>query len=355
MVGGVYHLPALQNQQRIVMSLRIWTVCLALVAWPVHAQEYRMPVEEPQNFVLEEALATMIQGAAEQMTGIPISDMTANAPDLFSLPEALVNSYGFDQGAFLVDVDIEGVKTRLAAAEIPLWTGPRPELLLWATEERGLERVMVGLEPHPVVDGILAAGERFALPIRRPLMDLEDTLGLSPAEIWGGFTGAIERASDRYGAEYVVVVGDRPDRQSLRFWLVQSGQEIVSREVPGDTPEMRVDALMRELLAYARSVQMTVPDPVRSEGPVVAPTEGVATQLPGRLQIVITYTDSVRLMALLDHVEADPMRARVRAIRLSDNMATIDLQTDLSLEAADRLISSFGQVTFVSPLSYALN
>ena len=179
------------------MSLRIWACCLAILAWPAAAKEYRMPVEEPQNFVLEEALASVVQGAAEQMTGMTVGDMQTEAPDLFALSEALVNSYGFDSGTFLVDVDVEGLKTRLGAAGISLWVGPRPEFLLWATEERGLERVMIGLEPNPIVDGVLQASQRFALPIRRPLMDLDDTLALSPAEVWGGFSSVVERASSR--------------------------------------------------------------------------------------------------------------------------------------------------------------
>ena len=35
-------------------------------------------------------------------------------------------------------------------------------------------------------------------------MDLEDTLALSPAEIWGEFAGAVNNASSRYGIEHVL-------------------------------------------------------------------------------------------------------------------------------------------------------
>lgn len=341
------------------MAMRIWVLCAAIMAFPAHALEYRMPVEEPQNFVLEEALATVIEGVAEQMTGMARSEMTAYAPDLFSLSEALVNSYGFDQGTFLVDVDVDGLKTRLAAANIPLWTGPRPEFLLWATEERGLERVMVGLEANPVVDGVLVASERFALPIRRPLMDLEDTLALAPAEIWGGFSGVVERASARYGAEHIVVLGDRPDRQSLRFWVYEPGQDVVIGEVTGETADIRVASFMRKLLEHARSLQVQPVVPTVVRGPIArerAPTTNTFdVGVSGTLNVIVSYQDPVQLMALLDHLEADAARARVSALRLTEGVASIQLTTDLSLEATDQLISSFGSVRFVSPLSYALN
>ena len=56
----------------------------------------------------------------------------------------------------------------------------RPEFLIWATEERGLERLMVGQESNLIIDRLMEASERFGVPMQRPLMDLEDTLALSP-------------------------------------------------------------------------------------------------------------------------------------------------------------------------------
>lgn len=338
------------------MSLRIWACCLAILAWPAAAKEYRMPVEEPQNFVLEEALVSVVQGAAEQMTGMTVGDMQTEAPDLFALSEALVNSYGFDSGTFLVDVDVEGLKTRLGAAGIPLWVGPRPEFLLWATEERGLERVMIGLEPNPIVDGVLQASQRFALPIRRPLMDLDDTLALSPAEVWGGFSSVVERASSRYGAEHVVVIGDRPNRQSTRVWIYEPGRDVQIQDLSGETIEARVEEVMRALLSHARGLQVVESAPAMIEPPLNRTPVGASRPLLGNtVEVTVTYRDAVRLMALLDHLEADPSQASIRALQLSEGVARIELQTELSLEAADQLISSFSSVTFVSPLSYALN
>ena len=43
---------------------------------------------------------------------------------------------------------------------------------------------MIGQEPNRIIERLMAASERFGVPMQRPLMDLEDTLALSPAEIW---------------------------------------------------------------------------------------------------------------------------------------------------------------------------
>ena len=198
------------------MVARFLLIIACLFSTTVSALEYRVDVEEPSLFDVENSIENVIIGAAEKMTGIPQPQMISQAPDLFSLSEALVNSYGYDGNAFIVDIDVDGLKTRLETAGIDLWESERPEFLIWATEERGLERLMVGQEPNRIVERLMAASERFGVPMQRPLMDLEDTLALSPAEIWGEFAGAVNNASSRYGVEHVLVVGDRPGRQSMK-------------------------------------------------------------------------------------------------------------------------------------------
>ena len=128
------------------------------------------------------------------------------------------------------------------------------------------------------------------------------------------------------------------------------------QDLSGETLEIRIEAVMRALLSHARGLQIAETAPAMIEPPLnrtaVSPS---IRPLGNTLQVTVTYRDSVRLMALLDHLEADPSQASIRALQLSEGVARIELQTELSLEAADQLISSFSNVTFVSPLSFALN
>ncbi len=337
------------------MALR-WLVTL-LIGWAsaAHAVEFRLPVEDSSEFSIDIALQQAVVRAAEQMTGMPSDELTADAPDLFSLSEAFVNSYGFEDEAFLVDIDVEGLKDRLESSGISVWEGPRPSFLMWVTEERGLERVMVGAEPHPVIDQVLEAGARFNIGISRPLMDLEDTLALSPAEIWGEFAGAVETASARYGSDHILVLGERPDRQMLRYWLYSTDGETVSGDVSGPTPSDRTEALIGRLMAYARAISEKQTERARDAltDRAIVPNQMLLDGEP--LQLQIRFSDVVDLMALLDYLSTDTDDLKVATFSLAADQADVQVTTNLSLEAVDEIISSFEGIQFVSPLVYALN
>ena len=89
------------------MTARFFFVITCLLSSTVKALEYRIEVEEPSLFNVEEAIANTIYGAAERLTGMPEARMVSVAPDLFSLSEALVNSYGYDGDTLIVDIDVD--------------------------------------------------------------------------------------------------------------------------------------------------------------------------------------------------------------------------------------------------------
>ena len=290
------------------------------------------------------------------MTDVPQPQMISQAPDLFSLSEALVNSYGYDGNVFIVDIDVDGLKTRLKTAGIDLWESERPEFLIWATEERGLERLMIGQEPNRIIERLMAASERFGVPMQRPLMDLEDTLALSPAEIWGEFAGAVNNASSRYGIEQVLVVGDRPERQSMKYWLFESNGEYRSGELSGIDADERANELIAVVMQYARSISNNVGKSAVVVARVAEPSVSFQPQIQdvaGQWTVRVEYTDVIRLMELIDHIEASDS-VTIHATEIRANDATIVLKTDLSLGVTDDLVSNFAAVQFISPLVYSL-
>ena len=320
------------------------------------ALEYRVDVEEPSLFDVENSIENVIIGAAEKMTGVPQPQMISQAPDLFSLSEALVNSYGYDGNVFIVDIDVDGLKTRLKTAGIDLWESERPEFLIWATEERGLERLMIGQEPNRIIERLMTASERFGVPMQRPLMDLEDTLALSPAEIWGEFAGAVNNASSRYGIEHVLVVGDRPERQSMKYWLFESNGEYRSGELSGADADERANELIAVVMQYARSISNNVGKSPVVVARVAEPSVSFQPQtqdVAGQWTVRVEYTDVIRLMELIDHIEASDS-VTIHATEIRANDATIVLKTDLSLGVTDDLVSDFAAVQFISPLFYSL-
>ena len=337
------------------MTAKIVVAIVCLTSSLAQALEYRTDVEEPAMFNVEEAIGDAIVHIAERLTGIPVTQMVRDAPDLFSLSEALVNSYGYDGDSFIVDIDVYGLKVRLGAVGIELWEAKRPEFLVWVTEERGLERVMIGQDSNVYVDRLVAASKRFGVPIHRPLMDLEDTLALSPAEIWGEFSGVVINASARYGTKHVLVIGDRPERQSLRYWLYEANGDFKSGEIEGETPDDRVKALIIIFMQYARA--MSKQDSTGIDRLLTRPSESLVVQsqvVSGSWSVRVEYADMIKLMELIDHIEA-VATVSIKELQFQAREATLVLQTDMTLAATDELISSFDSVQFISPLVYVLN
>ena len=64
------------------MTARISLFIACLLSSVANALEYRIDVAEPSLFNVEEAIQNVIVGAAENLTGIPVAQMTTDAPDL---------------------------------------------------------------------------------------------------------------------------------------------------------------------------------------------------------------------------------------------------------------------------------
>ena len=107
--------------------------------------------------------------------------------------------------------DGAALERELTRLEQPVWGAERPSTLLWiAVDAGGGKRFVVasGAELAEEADvraqAVEAARER-GIPVVFPLMDAEDRARASFAEVWGGFEDSILAASQRYGADAVLV------------------------------------------------------------------------------------------------------------------------------------------------------
>lgn len=106
----------------------------------------------------------------------------------------------------LATFDESRVRDLLQRAGFTLWTGRRPQLLLWIAEnhpERGV-RLVSRAEQRPLIEKLRQASERRGLPMMMPLMDLQDQMAITPRDVWGRFEREILQASTRYPTEGVV-------------------------------------------------------------------------------------------------------------------------------------------------------
>ncbi len=104
--------------------------------------------------------------------------------------------------------DPPALRRAMLGKRLPVWLGERPRVLLWvATEENGVRRLRSVGDERPVRERLLQLAEERGMPLQLPLLDLEDRAAITAADVWSGFAGAIQRASQRYPHEVVLTVG----------------------------------------------------------------------------------------------------------------------------------------------------
>ncbi|MNH17743.1 hypothetical protein D3C79_774280 [compost metagenome] len=63
----------------------------------------------------------------------------------------------------------------------------------------------------------------MGLPVSIPLMDLDDNMAVNATDVWGRFADPILKASQRYGAEMVVLGKLAPDEKEEGKWSIDWG------------------------------------------------------------------------------------------------------------------------------------
>lgn len=107
-----------------------------------------------------------------------------------------------------LEVSFTGARIEDALRErgVIVWGRQRPEVLVWLAVDDGRERYIIdadgGSPPHRA---LMAQSRERGLPLLLPLLDVADRSELEFVDISGGFLDAVERASDRYRAEAVLV------------------------------------------------------------------------------------------------------------------------------------------------------
>lgn len=121
-----------------------------------------------------------------------------------------VVQYGYQQNEELmlwVQFDAEKINSLLQQANSGVWSNLRPLLLIWlVSENEQLQRELIGSSDESVMMQQLrnAAHDR-GLPIRLPLLDLNDTMSIEVVDVWARFDDRIAFASVRYIPDGIVV------------------------------------------------------------------------------------------------------------------------------------------------------
>jgi hypothetical protein len=139
-------------------------------------------------------------------------------------PGDYVQHYGYqDVGPvkFLkADFDVAKVNALISQSKFALLGPARPQVAIWLVINEGERRVL----PDQSSDGWAAAlrtqSQALGLPVSIPLMDLDDNMAVNATDVWGRFADPILKASQRYGAEMVVLGKLTPEGEK---WSIDWG------------------------------------------------------------------------------------------------------------------------------------
>ncbi|MGY5450090.1 DUF2066 domain-containing protein [Agarivorans sp. MS3-6] len=111
------------------------------------------------------------------------------------------------------------VNQLLMQAQLRLWGKQRPNIVLWYANEQDFNRqLLADSDQQDWLQNAREQAELLGLPIRLPVMDLEDSMALSVNDVWGGFDGPVYRASERYSAPLILSFRQYPQGS---HWQIQ--------------------------------------------------------------------------------------------------------------------------------------
>ncbi|RUO40875.1 hypothetical protein CWE22_01375 [Pseudidiomarina aestuarii] len=173
-----------------------------------------------------------------------------------------VVQYGYQQDEQLVlwvQFDAQKINRLLQQSGSGVWSNLRPLILVWlVSEDEQLRRELIGSSDESILTQQLrnAAQER-GLPIRLPLLDLNDTMTVEVVDVWARFDDRVQFASARYlpdGIAIARVYQADPTLQKGRWqadWSLDLGELKWRGEVFSDDRdemgELIIAALTQEL------------------------------------------------------------------------------------------------------------
>lgn len=107
--------------------------------------------------------------------------------------------------AMILSFDRTSVDDLLVQNRLPVWGAKRPEVLIWLADRlEGQDHILADGEGGQISTWLTQTAQNRGIPLILPIMDLNDSLALSFADVYGLFSSDIEKASKRYNAPAIL-------------------------------------------------------------------------------------------------------------------------------------------------------
>jgi len=191
----------------------IWLACAMLIADARAVSvpdlyEAEVPVESQSAVEHADAVRQALAAVLVRVTGRPGMAADPALSGLLEKAENFVQQSGYTADDMLrVGFDGAALRDALLDAGQPVWGSERPATVLWLAFDSGAgRRTLIGADSDSdVVELLESIATLRGVPLVLPLLDSEDLSRVSFSDVWGNFDEALLAASERYGADAVLV------------------------------------------------------------------------------------------------------------------------------------------------------
>jgi len=300
-------------------------LCAALV--PLHAvavdavpwlYEVSVPVASQAPADRRSASGDALLIMLSRATGLAHVPRTEPVTEALGSPERFYNTFSYatdDEGALhlVVQFDPAAVLDLLKRAGLPIWRSARERVVAWLVLEDGGERSLGSADTADGLADVLQERARArGVDLVVPLLDLEDRLDVTPAAVWGRLSQVLEPASERYGADVLLVgrLSLGPSGTWTGEWEYWLGSQVVSQEYDSEAPEQQAEQIVDQLA-----------DELAAKSAVLGTQSGRLTLAVSGIKSAAEYGE------LLDYLDGLEFIDSVRLTELKGNRLLLDVVT----------------------------
>lgn len=206
--------------RRLLLRNVCLTIFLSVISSLALAQNLNffsasIPVKSQSASERERAAALGLRQVMVRMSGVTQLDEYPDLSAALSKANRSIEQFqyervkdrdGVTQEHLVMTFSAAAVETALKQAGLPYWPVNRPSILVWLVEDDVAEgKNLVNDTSAPVVQGLLEVAQLRGLPLRFPLLDLDDQLAINAEQVWNLDEHAVLDASSRYDADTVLL------------------------------------------------------------------------------------------------------------------------------------------------------
>ena len=293
--------------------------------------EVELPVADQASSTRHEASQVALLEVLSRVTGLASVPRTEAVRRALVAPDLFYSRYLYqDQGSTLRLVfEPTSVLNLIKNADLPVWSSNRPLVVAWIVVDDGTRReVLNSASVSPLVQDLNARMTQRGVPLKLPLMDLDEQLNTGPSVVWGRLSGELDDATLRYGGDLVLVGRVQMNGAMVRSsdWVYWERGDLRNQDLPepmsgslGDVADALANLLAERYAVLGRdliSMDLTVSG-------IVTPTG---------------YGGLLRYLGSLEYIDAvDVVQVSPEALKLSVVTRATSSQLESLLQSDGRL------------------